>query len=128
MKKSKIEYLSIPYSDDDPFVKQFRTEISDLIFSDLTKHGRILFAPISSCHHVAVKYGMPTHFAFWHAFNEEFISNSGKLLVVTLPNWEKSIGVVAEVAMAKKYKIPVEYVDPQPYIERLKGVIKEIQH
>jgi hypothetical protein len=64
---------------------------------------------------------MPTNWAFWHTFNEEFIKACSKLLIVTLPGWQKSVGVSGEVAIAKKHKIPIEYIDPTLYIERIRG-------
>jgi hypothetical protein len=41
--------------------------------------------------------------------------------VVTLPDWKKSVGVSGEIDIAKKHKIPIEYIDPTIYIERIKG-------
>jgi hypothetical protein len=94
-----------------------------MIAVELTKVGRIIFAPISAWHHIAVKYGLPGNFEYWLELDRQFIKASSKLLVITLPGWEKSHGVQEEIKIAKKYKVPVEYIDPEPYLKNIKGVI-----
>lgn len=115
---SEIEYLAIPYSADDEEMMDFRAEISDIICADLMKQGRLIYAPISSCHHIAKKYGLPRNWEFWKKMDEEFVKVCKRLLVVTLDGWETSTGVTAECAIAGECFIPVEKIDPAPYIEQ----------
>ena len=116
MKKSEIEYLGLPYTDDDPVMEDWRADISDRVAADLfTREGRIIFAPISAWHHIARKYKLPGTFEYWAKFDEEFIKISTKLLVIMLPWWKHSTGVNGEIKLANKYSIPVEYIDPEPY-------------
>ena len=116
IKDSEIEYLGLPYSDYSVFVRDWRASVSDRIAADLTKQGRIIFAPISAWHHIAKKYKLPGTFEYWLKLDEEFIKASKKLLIITLPGWQKSTGVSEEIKLAKKYKIPIDYVDPEPYL------------
>jgi hypothetical protein len=102
---------------DNSFIMDFRASVSDIIAADLMKKGRIIFAPISMCHHLAVKYNLPKDWAYWKYFDEEFVKMCGKLLVITLKGWKKSVGVKGEMELAKKYGIPIEYIDPEPYIK-----------
>ena len=81
---SEIEYLAIPYSDPDPEVMDYRAEISDIICADLMNQGRVIFAPISSCHHIAKKHTMPRDWEFWKNIDEQFVRASKTLLVVAL--------------------------------------------
>jgi hypothetical protein len=115
-----IEYLAIPYSDEDETVMDFRAEISDAICADLMNQGRIIFAPISSAHHIAKKYGLPRDWGFWHKFDEEFVRICKRIIVITLKGWETSTGVQAELDLAKQYGLEIEYIDPTPYIKALK--------
>jgi hypothetical protein len=115
--KSEIEYLGLPYTDDDPAVEDWRAEISNMIAVDLTKQGRIIFAPISAWHHLARKYKLPGTFEYWLKLDEEFIRVSKKLLIITLPGWKESTGVTEEIKLAKKYHVPMEYIDPKSYIK-----------
>ncbi len=113
----EIEYLAIPYSDNSESVMDFRAEISDAICADLMKQGRIVFAPISSCHHIAKKYGLPRDWKFWQRLDEEFVRICKKIIVVTLDGWETSTGVQAEIKLAKKYGLEYEEIDPLPYVK-----------
>ena len=118
---SEIEYLAIPYTDPDENVMQSRAEVSDIVCADLMNNGRVIFAPISSCHHIAKKYGLPRNWEYWKKIDEEFIGACKKVLVITLPGWEDSTGVTAERGIAKQLGLPVEFIDPTPYLEKLNG-------
>jgi len=118
---SEIEYLAIPYSDPDPEVMDYRAEISDIVCADLMNQGRVIFAPISSCHHIAKKYTLPRDWEFWKNIDEQFVRASKTLLVVALDGWENSTGVTAERKIAEEAGIPVELIDPKPYLKKLNG-------
>ena len=113
---SKIEYLAIPYSDKDKNVMDFRAAVSDYIFAILSNEGRIVYAPISSCHSIAKKYGLPKTFEFWEKVCLEFVGLAYKLIVIKLPGWQSSVGLTAELKLAQKLGIEIEYLDPIPYI------------
>ena len=99
---SEIEYLAIPYTDPFESVMDYRAEVSDIVCADLMNQGRVIYAPISSCHHIAKKYTLPREWKFWKKIDEEFIGACKKVLVVTLPGWEDSTGVTAERGIAKQ--------------------------
>jgi hypothetical protein len=63
-----------------------------------------------------VKYKLPGNWEYWKEMDEAFIKISGKVLVITLKGWKESVGVNAEMEIAKKYGVPIEYIDPEPYI------------
>ena len=114
-----MEYLAIPYSDDSEEVMAFRAEVSDFIFSELSKEGRVIYAPISSCHHIAIRHGLPRNYEFWENMCEAFVGASKRIIVICLPGWRESTGVTAELKLAKKLGLEIEYLDPAPYLERL---------
>lgn len=114
-----MEYLAIPYSDDSEDVMAFRAEVSDFIFSELSKEGRVIYAPISSCHHIAIKHGLPRVYKFWEKMCEVFIGASDRVILICLPGWEISVGVAAELKLAKELGLGIEYLDPAPYLEKL---------
>lgn len=119
LENSKIEYLGLPYTDENSLLKDWRALVSDKVAADLTKQGRIIFAPISAWHHIAKKYELPGTFEYWLELDEEFIKISRKLLIIMLPGWKESKGVSGEIKLAHKYNIPVEYIDPEPYIKQM---------
>ena len=116
---SDIEYLAIPYTDDDEAVMDFRAAVSDIIFADLSNQGRYIYAPISSAHHIAKKHDLPRTWGFWQHMDEEFVRICKTFIIVTLPGWETSTGVTAEHKIAKRCGIKIEKIDPEPYIKQL---------
>lgn len=117
--KTNIEYLAIPYTDPDEEVMDFRAKVSDIICADLMNQGRYIYAPISSCHHIAKKYGLPRDWEFWKGMDEEYVSMCKTIIIVMLPGWEESTGVTAEYGIAVREGVRVEYIDPEPYIRML---------
>jgi hypothetical protein len=113
-----IEYLALPYSHKSERVMAERAAISDFIFSELTKEGRIIYAPISSCHHVAVKYGLPRDWMFWADMGRFFVGASMRLLVIPLKGWETSIGLAAEIEIAKENGIEIVFLDLEHYMTK----------
>jgi len=122
MKKfiSDIEYLALPYSDANSKVMDFRAAVSDIICADLMNQGRTIYAPITSCHYIAKSYGLPRNWEFWKKMDEEFVRICKKVLVVTLKGWQDSTGVTAELKIASEHNIPVGYVMPIFYLEKMK--------
>lgn len=118
---SEIEYLAIPYTDPSEDVMQERADISDFICAELMNEGRIIFAPITSCHNIAKRYGLPRDWEFWKKMDEEFVRICKKMLIIALPGWENSTGVTAEKKIAEDAGIPVELIDPAPYLEKMNG-------
>ena len=117
---SEIEYLAIPYTGTEEEM-DYRADVSDFIWSELSNDDRIIYAPISSAHHIAKKYKLPRNWEFWKKIDEEFIGACKKLLVVALPGWETSTGVTAERKIAEDLGIPIEFIDPTPYLEKMNG-------
>ena len=122
---SEIEYLAIPYSSKDSKIMDYRADVSDFICSELMKEGRIIYAPISSAHFIAKKHGLPRTWDYWERFDREFVRVCSRVLVVMLEGWETSTGVTAECELAIEFGIPIEYVDPNPYIEKYNELKKE---
>ena len=116
-----LEYLALPYTDEDEEVMDFRAAVSDIICADLMNQGRYVYAPISACHHIAKKYDLPRTWEFWKGMDELFVSLCKKFIIITLPGWEDSTGVTAETEIANRHNIEIEYIDPTPYIKRLEG-------
>jgi hypothetical protein len=127
-KKNKIEYLALPYSDesaDKEMIMNFRAEISNIICAELMNQGRLVYAPISACHHIAQKYGLPRDWKFWRRLDEAFVKVCGRIIVITLKGWETSTGVQAELKLAKKHGLEIEYIDPEPYFVNFEDSILE---
>jgi hypothetical protein len=71
------------------------------------------YSPIVHAHAAAKQYEMPTDFAFWRAYNEAMLASSHGLIVLTLPGWQDSKGVTAEIEFALARKLPIDYLAAQ---------------
>jgi hypothetical protein len=121
--KMKMEYLATPYTHAQKSIMNIRAAVSDAIAMKLTNQGRLVYAPISSWHHIAHKFDMPTDAKFWERLNLSFLAKCDKLVVIMTPGWKESVGVTDEINFAKEHNIEIEYLDPKPYLKGLKGVI-----
>lgn len=112
---SEIEYLAIPYSHKNLHVREFRAYIADSITAMLAKEGRVIYSPISSWHHISIRFGLATDWEACAKADKEFLKIAKRLLIVCLPGWKESVGVQAEIKEAEELGKPIEYIDPEAY-------------
>ena len=106
-------YLASPYSDPDPIVRRVRYERTRLFTHEAIQLGAILFSPIVYCHQFSVEHGAPFAASDWRDFNEWMMSKSEACWVLTLPGWEKSLGVQAEIAFFQANEKLIHYKAPR---------------
>lgn len=106
-------YLASPYTHDNPFVRQDRFEAACRKAAELLESGKNVFSPIA--HSVPIQ----THgtlavcdWNFWRRFDFEMLSKCDVLYVLTLPGWEASTGVLAEIQEAARLHINVLFIKP----------------
>ncbi len=104
-------YLCSPYSDPDATVRQQRFEAACRAAAALLRAGIPVFSPIAHSVPIA-RYGLPTTWQFWRWVDLEYLRHCDALVVLRLPGWEQSIGVQAELALARAQRIPVIELDP----------------
>ncbi len=104
-------YLATPYTHDDQRVVQQRFEQTEAITAHLLKQQKHIVSPIVHCHALASKHAMPTHFQFWQDYCLTLLDAATELWVVTMPGWDKSTGVQAEIAHAQKRGIQIQYIN-----------------
>lgn len=105
-------YLASPYSDLDPIVRRLRFEKTRRFTYIAIEQGAIIFSPIVYCHQFSVEFDAPTAAADWRDFNEWMMSRSEACWVLTLPGWEKSLGVQAEIDYFRAAGKSLEYKAP----------------
>lgn len=71
----------------------------------------LLFSPIVHYHPMAHKYNLPIEFSFWRQINGRGIQAAKSVLVLRAPEWKDSIGVKAEIEIAKRNFKTVEYTE-----------------
>jgi hypothetical protein len=105
--KSKLYYLASPYSHKNPFIRAYRYLAVDYAAAVLTDQGFRLLEPISMCHHKTVNYNMESGYEFWKVRDRGFIDVSDGVIVLTMPGWLRSIGVMDEIDHANDQDKPV---------------------
>ena len=114
-----IIYLVLPYTHKNKEVEDFRALFSDFVLAELSRQGHTVIAPVSMCHHAARRFGLPTDWKFWEKVDSEILKVCDKLMVVQLPGWEESVGVTAEVKLAKEMEKEIVYAEPTVFMMQM---------
>lgn len=77
----------------------------------LMEAGISAFSPVIHSHYVAPE-GTHADHDFWLKVDEAYLSRAKGLIVCKLPGWDVSKGIAAEIEMAKKYGLPIYYMEP----------------
>jgi hypothetical protein len=104
-------YLASPYSNADPAVEQARFDAVCRAAAALMRQGLLVFSPIAHSHPIA-RFGLPTDWSFWQRYDSAFLAQCDELWVLMLPGWDRSVGVRAEVRLAKEMGKPMRLVEP----------------
>ena len=111
-------YLASPYSINAPDsteegrkLRQHRHDEALRLTAEYSKQGEVIFSPIVHSHPMSVVHDMPGTWDFWSKIDYIFIDNCEKVRVLKMPDWDKSIGIAAELDYAKKVGKEIEYVE-----------------
>jgi hypothetical protein len=104
-------YLAVPYSHGDPEVREYRFKMANSVAGFMTAQGELVYSPISHTHAIAIERKLPTDWEYWEKHNRQMMAICSKLVVLRLDGWKESVGVRAEIKLARELRIPVERVD-----------------
>lgn len=102
-------YLCSPYSHSDADVRQQRFEAACRAAAALTRQGKTTLSPIVMSHPLC-RYGLPLDWRFWQRHDRRFLEVCDEVVVLMLVGWQESIGVQAEIAIARELGKPVRYM------------------
>jgi hypothetical protein len=94
-------YLASPYSHPDIRVLESRYRAALAAVNYLMKKGIVVFSPIVHNHMIAMNYGLPTGWSYWAKYDEIYLKASAGLIILELDGWKESIGIDAEITIAK---------------------------
>ena len=117
LKKRKLYYLASPYSHENKFVEILRYEAVIYAAKKLIEDGYTVIEPIAMCHEKGTRYDLPGGYKFWQRRDRWFIEKCDGLVVLQLPGWDLSVGVLDEIKYAKKIGLEVHYLDPDKVLE-----------
>lgn len=106
-------YLASPYTHRDPQVREQRFRAACQATAALIRAGAVVFSPI--CHsHPLADHGLPTEWSFWERFDREYLARCDLLLVLKLEGWTTSVGVQAEMRIARELGKPICFLGAPP--------------
>lgn len=112
-----LTYLACPYSHANPAVREARyravTKCAARIM-ELDPSVNI-FSPITHSHPLHIEGGLAGDWQRWAKVDEEYINLSAIMYVLCLRDWDRSVGVRAEIKIAKSAGVSVWYVHPKDY-------------
>ena len=98
-------YLASPFAHPSAAVREARLEAVRYVCGKMVDEGRIVLSPLVYAGELAVRgYHAPQG---WYAWDLQFLARSDQLLVLQLPGWEHSQGVLVEIAAAQARNIPI---------------------
>ncbi len=103
-------YLASPYTHANPIIREQRFRAACRATAALIKAGAVVFSPIAHSHALA-EHGLPTDWRFWERFDRAYLARCDQLVVLMLEGWKASVGVQAEIAIARELGKPVSYLD-----------------
>lgn len=103
-------YLAQPYTHPDPAVRAKRYDAALHVTADYTKLGFLIYSPIVHYHNVALRHNLPSDFHFWRVLNFSALARCNEIWILPLTDWEKSLGLKAEIREAIRLNIPATYL------------------
>jgi hypothetical protein len=106
-----ICYLASPYTANDPAVRRQRYEVACRKAVELLRSGKCVYSPIVYSHHLCA-YGLPVDWEFWQKYDRYFLKICSEVIVLTIDGWQVSVGVQAEIKIARELGKPISFLSP----------------
>lgn len=104
-------YLASPYSHPDISVRERRIYWVTQAAAAMARRGELVYSPLTHSHPIALAGDLPGGWDYWRAHDEWMLERCSVLAVLMLPGWRESVGVQAEIALARKRGIPITMVE-----------------
>lgn len=111
MNVEHLVYLATPYSHDDPDVRARRFHKVNAVAAEMMRQGVHVYSPVSHGHPIALAGDLPKGWDFWQQHCRTMMSICGKMVVLMEEGWRESLGVQAEIAIAREMQVPVEFIE-----------------
>ena len=98
-------YLAAPYKAQEPAVERARVQAVKHVSDRLIGQGQVIFSPLEYTEAMQQRGIVPPQ--GWYLFDLAMLRGCVKLLVLALPGWRESQGVIMETTVAKALGIPV---------------------
>lgn len=108
----EMTYVSIPYSDSDPAIRQRRMVTFWKACAYLTRQGKAVLSPMTLEPMVMADPTLSTEWDAWKAYAEFLMALCSEMVIVTTDGWTESSGVQGEIIMADQLGLRVVKLDP----------------
>jgi hypothetical protein len=121
LNRSEIIYLAGPYSNDAPRDPKGKASADKRLarFNAITEAARrfvekdkIIYSPLTMTHPIDVRMKHDPGSAFWVSFDEAFMAHCSRLIVLKLPGWDASAGIIREIKFFRDRGIEPEWCEP----------------
>ena len=100
-----LVYIASPYAHPSAEVREARLEAVRHVCGRMVNEGKIVMSPLVYLGELAYRGIHPPQ--GWYAFDLQLLARCDELLVLQLPGWEDSKGVLVEIAGAQTKGMPV---------------------
>lgn len=104
-----FNHLASPFSYPDSEVRRRRFEAVCRAAAELIGQGRSVFSPIAHSYEICA-YGLPLDWQFWQKHDRRYLEVCDEAVVLMLDGWQESIGVQAEINIARELNKPVSFL------------------
>lgn len=105
-------YVASPYSHPAADVRYRRFREACHYTAGMMQAGNLAFSPIAHSHPIAIIGELKTDYDTWSRWCLQMLAACDIVYVLTLPGWQNSVGVMAEINEAKRLGLSVLFVDP----------------
>ena len=95
-----------------------RFEAATHVAAKLIERRLIVFSPLTMTHPIDVvlaEEGETLGSDYWVEFDIAFMEACSKLMVLTLPGWNREYGVAREIKFFQDHGLSVQYLEPSDY-------------
>lgn len=126
LEREKLYYLASPYTHRFKKVeKQRLIEISAIAGLMLLKKIHAIY-PISGSANISNEVDLGGAFEYWEELDLLYIKKSDGVIVADMDGWDRSVGVLAEIAYAQSIKKPVYLLNSTLLMEKNILRVKEL--
>jgi hypothetical protein len=98
--KVRVIYLACPYTHPELSVREYRFAIATRGAAELIRRGHVVFSPITMTHPIDVLLAGRANTLgsdYWVAFDQAFMDMCAEMVILDVPDWEKSSGIAREI-------------------------------
>lgn len=93
----KLYFIACPYSDPNPEIVTMRFNQCTDVAAALSLAGHAAYSQITMTHPINEAVAKVGKKIVWGPIDEAYMARCDELIVLTLPSWDKSSGVAAEI-------------------------------